>query len=126
MPKLSVGDHVQVLRTRVHPHPGRVIELLPVRVRVEFPTGGYGGSPYVEDFTPQRLELFEARESDAIAAGQVWQRKPSGDLYRVTEVGGSAFAQDITLNNLREARVSRVSAPGLRAKFTRRGDLEVQ
>ena len=124
MSGLTIGDQVRVLRTRVHPHPGRVIELLPVRVRVEFPTGGYGGTSYVEEFALERLAKVGEEEANVIAVGQVWQRKPAGYLYRVAEAGDSDFAQDIVLHNLHESRISRISAPGLRAKFIRRGDLD--
>jgi len=50
------GDAVRVLRTRVHKHEGVVVGLLPRRIRVEFPHGGYGDTPYIEDFLPDRLE----------------------------------------------------------------------
>lgn len=53
---LRIGDRVRVLRTRVHVHPGVVVGVLPRRVRVEFPHGGYGNSPYIEDFYPDKLE----------------------------------------------------------------------
>lgn len=120
MTHFQPGDTVQVRHSRVHPGVGRVIELLPVRIRVKFPTGGYGGGEYIDDFPPAVLEHVH----DAIAPGQVWQRKPAGHLYRVTEVGGSAFAQDIVLNNLHNARLTRISPTGLRSKFTPRPDLE--
>ena len=123
MSELDVGVRVRVLHSRVHPHPGRVIELLPVRVRVEFPTGGYGGTPYRDDFHPTQLERLGDMD-DTIAPGQVWQRKPAGFLYRITEVGDGGFAQDIVLTNLHNPRISRISPAGLRAKFTRRADLD--
>lgn len=122
MPGLSVGDQVRV-RTRAHPHVGQVIELLPKRVRVEFPTGGYGGTSYIDDFHPRQLERIDIMD-EAIAAGQIWQRKPAGFLYRITEVGDGGFAQDIVLNNLHNPRISRISPAGLRSKFTRRADLD--
>lgn len=122
MPTLAVGDRVRVIRSRVHTHDGVVIELLPSRVRVQFPAGGYGGTPYTEDFTPDRLEKL----TDDIATGQVWQRKPAGFLYRVTEVGDGGFAQDMVLTNLRNPRVSRISPAGLHSKFIRRHDLDAQ
>jgi hypothetical protein len=56
MTKFIIGDAVRVLKTRVHKHEGKVIGILPVRVRVEFPHGGYGNTPYIEDFRPERLE----------------------------------------------------------------------
>lgn len=58
MGAFSVGDQVRVRNTRVHIHTGRVTSILPVRVRVTFPTGGYGGRPYVEDFPVTKLELL--------------------------------------------------------------------
>lgn len=121
---MNVGDQVRVLRTRAHPSSGQVIALLPVRVRVEFPTGGFGGAPYIDDFHPDRLERIDTMD-DTITPGQIWQRKPAGYLYRVTEVGDSGFAQDIVLNNQHNARLTRISPTGLRKKFTRRADLEL-
>lgn len=123
MAKLRVGDQVSVLRTRVHPHRGRVIKQLPARVRVEFPQGGYSGRPYREDFYPNQLERMDPMD-DTIDTGQVWQRKPAGPLYRVVETGDGGFGQDIALSNLDNPRISRISPSGLRSKFVRRIDLE--
>ena len=61
---------------------------------------------------------------DIIAADQIWQRNPSGYLYRVIEAGDGSFGQDIVLRNLHSSRSSRISPSGLRSKFTRRADLE--
>lgn len=55
------GDSVRVKNARVHPYVGKVIKLLPVSVRVEFPRGGYGDTVYVEDFHPSRLEIVPAQ-----------------------------------------------------------------
>ncbi len=57
--KFKVGDKVRVVRTRVHKYEGVVIGLLPRRIRVEFPHGGYGDTPYIEDFQPEKLEHTE-------------------------------------------------------------------
>lgn len=51
----KVGDRVFVRNARVHPYTGTVIGILPRRVRVEFPHGGFGNTPYIEDFYPNRL-----------------------------------------------------------------------
>ena len=59
MTRFAKGDKVRVLRTRVHKYEGVVVGLLPRRVRVEFPHGGYGDTPYIEDFQPERLEKTE-------------------------------------------------------------------
>jgi hypothetical protein len=56
MTVFNEGDAVRVLRTRVHKYEGVVVGLLPRRIRVEFPRGGYGDTPYIEDFQPDRLE----------------------------------------------------------------------
>lgn len=117
------SDRVRVRGARVHIHPGTVVGVMHTRVRVEFDTGGYGGSPYIEDFYPQQLERIDPLMDD-IAPGQVWQRKPAGYLYRVVEVGDSKLMQDIVLTNLHDPRKSRISPPGLRAKLVRRPDLE--
>lgn len=117
------GDRVRVRGARVHVHPGTVVGVMHTRIRVEFDTGGYADAPYIEDFYPFRLERIDP-PMDEIEPGQVWQRKPAGYLYRVTEVGDSTFAQDIVLNNLHNPRTSRISGQGLRSKFTRRPDLE--
>lgn len=58
--KISVGDRVFVLNARVHQYTGVVIGILPRKVRVEFPMGGYDNTPYIEDFYPERL-VKEAR-----------------------------------------------------------------
>lgn len=56
------GDRVRVAKTRVHIHPGTVVGILPCRIRVEFDSGGYGGSSYIEDFYPDRLVPETAHE----------------------------------------------------------------
>lgn len=125
MSALTIGDRVRVLRSHVHPHHGVVIALLPTRIRVQFPAGGYGGTAYIEDFAPDRLEKL-GLPSDDVAAGQIWQRKTSDDTYLITDAGGSTFAQDIVLSNRHTRRTSRISVSGLRAKFIRRHDLDAQ
>ena len=45
MTKFDKGDKVRVLRTRVHKYEGVVVGLLPRRIRVEFPHGGYNDTP---------------------------------------------------------------------------------
>lgn len=51
----KIGDRVFVADSRVHHYTGTVVGILPKRVRVEFPFGGYGDTPYIEDFYPERL-----------------------------------------------------------------------
>ena len=117
MPHFALGDTVQVAHSRVHPGIGRVIELLPVRVRVRFPTGGFGGGEYIDDFPPAKLEHVP----EPIAVGQVWEREPTAQRYRIIEAGDGGFLQDIVLLNLDTDRISRISLNGLRTKFTRIG-----
>lgn len=63
MTRFAKGDKVRVLRTRVHKYEGTVVGLLPRRIRVEFPHGGYNDTPYIEDFQPERLEKIESSTS---------------------------------------------------------------
>lgn len=53
--QFKVGDRVFVANARVHLYTGTVIGILPRQIRVEFPFGGYGNTPYIEDFYPHRL-----------------------------------------------------------------------
>lgn len=122
MSALTIGDRVKVTRTRVHIHPGTVVGILPRRVRVEFATGGYGGSAYIEDFYPDQLTTL-AEPAAAVTDGQIWQRKPAGYLYRVEHVNSGA-GSNIELVNLHDQRHSHISTSGLRTKFLHRTDLE--
>lgn len=124
MNDFQIGDRVRVRNARIHIHEGRVTQVTPARIHVTFPTGGYGGAPYAERFGRDALTKIDATPDDTITVGQIWQRKPDGVTYRVTEAGDSSFAQDIGLTAQHTTRTSRISAPGLRSKFVRRPDLE--
>lgn len=51
-----------------------------------------------------------------IKKGQIWRRQPDGFLYKVIEIDDGA-GSNITLRNVHNSRISRISELGLRKKM---------